>query len=172
MRKGRVAFFVVFGVLLPLGACGTSAIGVDTCKQIEDARCTRAAQFANGCGIDFLAPWGDSSAPTDANVAACVEFYGTACLHGLKAAAAPNTESVTSCLDTINDASCDVLIDPWQTPGCFWTTLDDGGAEVDVTPITDVVIPIETTVVDTGVDVVIDVVEEDGQMPLPLQPTK
>lgn len=166
MRKRRVAFFVVFGVVLPLGACGTSALGVDVCEQIEDARCTRANQLG-GCGIDFLAPFSDASGMSDANVTACVNFYSVACLHGIMATSVPNptgTVSVQSCLDVINDGSCAAVINPWEAGGCYAFTLTDAGPEVDVAEAT--TIPVETGTVDVIVDA--GMVDADGQMPLPL----
>src|SRR5580698_7677546 len=81
-RVHRIAFFVVFGALIPIAACGTSAVNVDTCREIESARCTRASEIDGGCGIDFMAPFADGSGTPAENAETCIRFYSIACLHG------------------------------------------------------------------------------------------
>ncbi|AUX43053.1 uncharacterized protein SOCE26_044930 [Sorangium cellulosum] len=48
--------------------CGTDAVGVEACRQIEQARCEAAA----ACGFD------------EAQVKTCSEFYWDQCLHGIQ----------------------------------------------------------------------------------------
>jgi hypothetical protein len=158
-----VAFFVVFGVLVPLGACGTSAIGVDVCNQIESARCTAAA--ANGCTepdssvpIDLLAPFADGgNANTTENVAACIRFYSIACLHGLQAATVPSSQTlVNNCIQRIYEGGCAVVINPLGEAGggaCQWLEAGPPDAPDGAVPdsATDVVTVTDTGVIDTGV---------------------
>ena len=183
MRRHRVAFFVVFGVLVPLAACGTSAMGVDICNEIESARCTRAAALEmsghtcteplklpdgavldSGVVLDFLAPFADGGTATE-NAAACIRFYSVACLHGLVTPDVPSSSSsyVVNCVNAINSGSCAVVIDPTGEAGggaCQWL-LEAGPPEAGDGGVTDapvdvdvvVVVDTGTPIVDTGVDV-------------------
>jgi hypothetical protein len=131
LRRRRLTFFVVFGVLVPLGACGTSAIGVDICNEIESARCTRAANIDGGCGIDFMAPFEDapasSSTPSE-NAATCIRFYSIACLHGLVTPDLPPAANVNDCVDAIANGSCAVVLNPADaSASCTW--LAEGGTD-------------------------------------------
>jgi len=73
---------------LTAGGCGTKAVGVEACRDIEAARC-EAAQY---CGrID--------------DVAACERFYRNHCLHGLaKGVETPPNDVVDACVATIEKA--------------------------------------------------------------------
>src|ERR1700678_1927054 len=135
-RRRRATFVVILGVLVALGACGTSAIGVSVCDQIEDARCTRLGTIGHLCTdpdsstpIDFLAPFADATDPTPENIAACIRFYSTACLHGLVSPDLPSTGQVNDCLAAINDGSCAVVVDPVTADACLW--LAEGGPEAE-----------------------------------------
>jgi hypothetical protein len=87
-------FSAVFAfTLVSSSGCGTSAVGVDQCRDILDAQCT-AAQT---CGII-----------TD--VDACKRYYRDDCLHGL-AGAAPATQAVNACVATINAAGVCAMAD-------------------------------------------------------------
>jgi hypothetical protein len=80
------------GLLLLLGchACGTDAVGVNECRQIEEARCVAAAK----CG-------------TIEDVEVCKEFYNDHCLHGLAIEDVPRAKVVNACVATIAAAgSC------------------------------------------------------------------
>jgi hypothetical protein len=70
------------------GGCGTKAIGIEACRDIEKARC-EAAQY---CGrID--------------DVDACRRYYQNHCLHGLaKGVEAPPDDVVAECVSTIEKA--------------------------------------------------------------------
>ncbi len=70
------------------GGCGTAAVGIDVCRDIETARC-EAAQY---CGrID--------------DVEACQRYYRDACLHGLgEGVEAPTRDVVDACVRTIEKA--------------------------------------------------------------------
>jgi hypothetical protein len=183
LSPARVAFFVTFGVLLPAAACGTGALDVGFCNQVEDARCVRAAQLSNmgppcigpnldggdsSVVIDLLAPWGDASAGTDANIAACVDFYNTACLHGLQTTDQSITAGqVSECVAAISGGNCQVVANPTTASQCSWLIpIAEAGPDAEAS----VVIPVETGVVfDTGVpvDAGEDVVR-DGQPDCPL----
>jgi hypothetical protein len=66
--------------------CGTSAQGIDDCRDIEQARCEAAA----ACGIV-------------ADAAGCKRFYRDHCLHGL-ATPPPQRADVEACVATIRAA--------------------------------------------------------------------
>jgi hypothetical protein len=65
--------------------CGTPAVGIDDCRDIEQARCDAAA-----------------ACHTLTDVAACKRFYRDQCLHGLPAAPPPR-ESVDECIAVIQN---------------------------------------------------------------------
>lgn len=71
---------------LVTASCSTGAVGVDDCRDIENARCRAGAT----CGI------------VD-DVAACQRYYRDHCLHGL-ATAAPSRASVAECVQVIEAA--------------------------------------------------------------------
>jgi hypothetical protein len=132
----RVSVIVLFGAVIPAAACGTSAVGVDTCDQIEAARCMQAVNLnctpdsSNG-GINLAAP----PHPDSNSVTPCVRYYSIACLHGLDIPGPPDASQVNSCLRTINDAAlweaaaCSVIAYPQAYPGCEW--LDAGPAPAE-----------------------------------------
>ena len=70
------------------GGCGTDAVGIDACRDIETARCD-AAQY---CGrID--------------DVEACQRFYRDHCLHGLaEGVETPPDDAVADCVAAIQRA--------------------------------------------------------------------
>jgi hypothetical protein len=98
------------------GACGTDAVGVETCRQIETARC----QNAPGCPDIVL----DMPVHSDSDVDACIRFYEDACMHGLAAGADPGAPSTKACVDAINAAgqakNCSVVYHPETVAACAW----------------------------------------------------
>lgn len=72
--------------IVTASGCGTSAVGVDECRDIEQARC----RVGKPCGIAN-------------DVEACERYYRDHCLHGL-AAAPPAGASVAACVDVIEAA--------------------------------------------------------------------
>jgi hypothetical protein len=88
----RDLFVGVLAALLAFGAagsgCGTAAVGIDACRDIEHARC-EAAQY---CGrID--------------DVEACQRYYRDECLHGLaEGVEQPTPDMVEACVTTIERA--------------------------------------------------------------------
>ncbi|WP_438020780.1 hypothetical protein WMF18_17640 [Sorangium sp. So ce315] len=92
--------------LLGLGAvafatqsCGSSAVGVDACRQIETARCEAAAVCPEWVG----------TTSADERVKTCVEFYWDQCLHGLRVGDGdsdrtppdPADAAVQACVDAV-----------------------------------------------------------------------
>lgn len=87
-----VAAAVVVGLYLTI-ACGTDAVGIDACRQIESARCEAAIHCGKDLGV------------TDAE--SCRRFYETQCLHGFAADDAPGAPEVNACVAAIQRAgSC------------------------------------------------------------------
>jgi len=99
-------------MLAIVSGCGTDAVGVDACRQVEEARC----QQAPSCGISLEPPY--SNAGTD--VDACIRFYDTACLHGLASGNDPGAIDVNACVNAINNNGCSVVTAPETDPNCAW----------------------------------------------------
>ena len=97
-----------------LGACGTDATGVESCRRVEEARCRRGPE----CNVDMNIPVHRGDTPA-AGVSACIRWYKDACLHGL-VASDPGAPSVQACVDAINVSSCDVVLRPESHPSCAW----------------------------------------------------
>jgi hypothetical protein len=92
-------------------ACGTDAVGVDPCRQIEEARCRQAP----ACGISLQPP----VSTTGTDVDACIRYYDDACLHGLEVAA-PGSSAVNECVQAIQTHGCAVVSVPQSDPSCAW----------------------------------------------------
>ncbi len=71
-----------------LWACDTSAVGVDSCRQIEYARCSAASH----CPSTFKVT----------SPAACRRFYRDHCLHGLAIPTDPGPALVNPCVNAID----------------------------------------------------------------------
>jgi hypothetical protein len=80
--------------LLTASGCGTKAVGVDDCRDIEQARC----RAGKPCGL------------VD-DVAACERYYRDHCLHGLAIEPSPGA-SVSSCVEVIRAAGECAKADP------------------------------------------------------------
>lgn len=120
--------------------CGSSAVGVGACKQIEEARCRAAAACPE---IPLTPPNYDTGSAVDA----CIRFYDTACLHGL-AVSGYSQAQVSACVAEINastasaaaikDAGCNFVLDPWAPPSaCSWLVPPDSGTPETSTATTD-----------------------------------
>ena len=83
--------------LVTASGCGTKAVGVDACRDIEQARC----RAGDPCGLID-------------DVAACERYYRDHCLHGL-ATAPPAGASVEACVQVIRGAGECAESDP-ETP--------------------------------------------------------
>src|SRR5262245_34968096 len=95
---------LVVTVAGPLSACGTDAVGVETCRQVEEARCRRAPSCP---AIDLSNP-----KHRDPDVDACIRFYRDACLHGLATNSDPGAPQTKACIDAINRGDCNVVEHP------------------------------------------------------------
>lgn len=83
--------------LVSASGCGTSAMGVDDCRDIQTARC----RAGKSCGIIDDVP-------------ACERYYRDHCLHGL-AATPPSGASVAACVNLIDLAGRCAAADPENT---------------------------------------------------------
>src|SRR5271165_1371157 len=99
---------IIFIVLAAI-ACGTDAVGVDACQQIQAAEC----QAAPACGIVLEPPYHTSGTDIDE----CIRFYNDQCLHGLASGSDPGTTAVDDCANAIRtaattDGGCSIVADP------------------------------------------------------------
>jgi hypothetical protein len=105
-----------------VAACGTDAIGTDSCRKIEQARCRK------GPSCPALALQGVTG------VEECAQFARDRCLHGL-AVPDPGPAVVDPCVSAIDKASsCDVVISPASAPACAFLqpappTPEDAGVD-------------------------------------------
>ncbi len=85
---------------LVTASCGTSALGVADCRDIEQARCRASASCLDSNG-----------APLIDDVPACERYYRDHCLHGL-AIKPPAGASVSACVQVIEEAGRCAKLDP------------------------------------------------------------
>jgi hypothetical protein len=104
------------------GACNGSAVGVDACKSIEEARCRQVPNCPN---VQVSPPvYYTSGSATDA----CIRYYDVACAHGLAVGVDPGTSAVNACVSAIENDGCDVVAAPETDPACAWLEPPDSGA--------------------------------------------
>jgi hypothetical protein len=78
------------GLLVGAPGCGSDAVGVEDCREIERARCNAG----EACGLV-------------SDVDACRRFYRDHCLHGLALDKSPSRQQLERCTDLIQDvANC------------------------------------------------------------------
>ena len=128
-----------------LGACSGGPSSVDACRQIESARCVRAA--TQNC-IDLSFPLHAGNAESD-NITACQLYYQDACLHGLETPVAPAAASVSLCVKAINVGTCEVVLTPQSSPACAWLIPPDAGVDAGHDAAPDVSTTTTTTVTTT-----------------------
>ncbi len=115
--------------------CGTDAVGIDACREVEFARCEAAVD----CGLI-----------DDAEQ--CKRFYRDHCLHGVKLEEAPSSVAVDDCVETIQRAGrcarqegpktapdacgrdelaesnarqvCDIVQEPQRAPDCAFLDVE------------------------------------------------
>jgi hypothetical protein len=109
-------------------ACGTDAVDVDACRQIEDARCQRAP----ACGIPLEPPYTTSGS----DVSECMRYYDDACLHGLENGVVPSTSELSACVAAINGTGatgndCSIVSTPTDSAACAWLAPTVVDAAVD-----------------------------------------
>jgi hypothetical protein len=100
------------GVVL---ACGSKAVGVGACRQIEEARCNRAPSCP---GISL----GSLNTPPGVNpVEECIQYYDIDCLHGLATGTSPTQAQLSACLAAINNGDdCAAVAEPQEAGACAW----------------------------------------------------
>ncbi|HEX3769637.1 MAG TPA: hypothetical protein VHV30_02175 [Polyangiaceae bacterium] len=118
--------------------CGTDAVDVDGCRQLEEARCRQAP----ACGIALSVP----NYTSGTNVDACILYYDDACLHGL-AVGDPGPSAISACVAAIESTStknhCDVVRAPEiDTVDCGWlspvsSSTTDASDAAQATPTAD-----------------------------------
>jgi hypothetical protein len=113
---GSALLAVLGGVGALIAACGTDAVGVETCRQIEEARCRSAPNCPD---INLSVPVHRGSPGTD--IDACIRYYHDACLHGL-VASDPGGPATKACVDAINAGDCKVVEHPETVTACAWLT--------------------------------------------------
>ena len=117
MRSERLAVTLLAALAQAAAGCGTDAVGVQACRQIQEARCRQAP----ACGIFLQPPYHTSGTDVDA----CIRYYDDACLHGLSTGSDPGPLSVNACVDAINrapmtDGGCAIVETPEQADACAW----------------------------------------------------
>jgi hypothetical protein len=128
-RLATLALLLAGAVLA--NGCGTSAVDVDGCRQIEEARCRQAP----ACGISL----DELNITSGTSVEACVRFYDDACLHGL-AVGDPGPADVSACVaaieaDTKAKDNCSVVKAPQtDVPACGWLTPPGSAADASDAP--------------------------------------
>jgi hypothetical protein len=146
-----LTLFAGIATLLML-ACGNGANDVTGCRQLEDARCSRAME----CGVDLGLPLHAGGSAADA-VTACQEFYQDACLHGFATTINITGNDLPGCLKAITTGSCDAVVNPQRQPACSWLIPPDAGVDAGVdTGTPDVVViviqPVPDAEADTGLE--------------------
>ena len=115
---GRLPAVILFAAWAYASAgCGTDAVGVEACRQIQEARCRQA----QSCGLPVDMPYHTSGTDVDA----CIRFYDDACLHGLSSGSDPGPPAVNACVDAINqapmaDGGCSIVAKPELADACSW----------------------------------------------------
>ena len=144
-RLVTLALLTLAGTVAASG-CGTDAVGVDACRQIEEARCKQAP----ACGILIEPPHFTSGSTVDA----CIRYYDDACLHGL-AVGDPGPTDVNACVAAINGDSmkkdgCSIVSEPQtDTAACGWLVPPASStSDAAATPSSDAGV----VVFDTGAD--------------------
>jgi hypothetical protein len=90
-------------------SCGTNAVGVDDCRDIEQARCRASASCLDADGV-----------PLVQDIAACERYYRDHCLHGF-AVKPPAGADVAGCIQLIERAGHCAHEDPESELGCTET---------------------------------------------------
>jgi hypothetical protein len=128
MRPACLDTIALAALSLVAGGCGTDAVGVQACRQIQEARCRQAP----ACNISLEPPHHTSGSDVDA----CIRFYNDACLHGLASAGDPGPIAVNACVAAINhapttDGGCSLVINPQTADACSWLAPPPPAAAVD-----------------------------------------
>jgi hypothetical protein len=128
-----ISLLVLSGLAVAVfGACSGDAVGVESCRRIETARCQRGG----GCGLDLGRPLHEKGSP-ETDVTACVRFYRDECLHGMIATSEPGGVQTDACINAITTGDCSVVRNPETHPACSFLATADAGAAVTDAGIAD-----------------------------------
>lgn len=85
--EARHLLAVVLGVFAgsAASACGTDAVGIDACREIETARC-EALQACGG---------------TETQSTYCIDLYRDQCLHGIQSGVEPGADATARCVEAV-----------------------------------------------------------------------
>jgi hypothetical protein len=110
-------FALAVGAVLPIGwllpSCGTDAVGVDVCRQIETARCSALLSCPVAQG-GFTKP---------EEVDACTLFYRDQCLHGIQSTTVPTDAQSTTCVSAVKAAAVCAKAGAATLEGCAGAAL-------------------------------------------------
>jgi len=99
--------------LAAIGACGTDAVGVSECRDIENVRCEAGAYCT-----DFR------------NISACRRFQRDHCLHGLRVEDIPPSQT-QACIETLRRAGeCARDRGPATAPGSCASSIESSAQNV------------------------------------------
>ena len=90
-------------------SCGTNAVGVDDCRDIEQARCRASAACLDADGVPLIQ-----------DIPACERYYRDHCLHGF-AVKPPAGADVAGCIQLIEQAGRCAQQDPTSELACTET---------------------------------------------------
>ncbi|MGA7121104.1 MAG: hypothetical protein WBY94_13450 [Polyangiaceae bacterium] len=129
-RLFETFLFAVAG--LQASACGTDAVGVDACRQVQEAEC----QEAPACGIALEPPYHTTGTAVDA----CIRFYNDQCLHGLASGTDPGLTAVHACVAAIHSAAmtsggCSVVANPSTSAACAWLAVNTPATDAASEPV-------------------------------------
>jgi hypothetical protein len=128
--RNTIIAWIAWTLLGLSGACTTSAVAVDQCREIENARCAASVN----CG----------TVKAD-GVDQCQLLYRDQCLHGIAGPEAPTADQQQKCVNLIveagdtaqsssgdeYDAACAVIGAPWNNQECQFLLPAMGGASGD-----------------------------------------
>jgi hypothetical protein len=114
MRSWLVLLVLALAAAPVAAGCGTDAQGVQTCKDIEEARCRAAVNCPST--VQLTQPYTTNGSDVDA----CIRYYDVACLHGL-AVSDVSGAKVSACVKAISTpGACAVVANPELAPDCSW----------------------------------------------------
>lgn len=91
MRRGYLVVLPWLTGIVVAAACSTDAVGIQECRDIEEARCTAARSC--DLGVD-----------SDDDQAVCERFARDNCLHGLRSREIPKSSDLEACIGAIRKA--------------------------------------------------------------------
>src|ERR1700690_3877035 len=134
MAPRWIETWALTAIALAGAACGTDAVGVQACRQVQEAQC----QAAPACGVALEPPYHTNGTAVDE----CIRFYDDACLHGLANGTDPGPMAVNACVAAIRSAAtaggaCSVVVNPSTSPACAWMAVSSPASDAAVESATD-----------------------------------